>query len=129
MQDDDPIRFEEKLCGIFRESNRVLKDTGSLIFTYHHSRVDGWVSVYNAIHGAGFQITQVIPIKAEMSVSVSIQAARIPINYNLVFVCRKIGFNSPDKAYPIEEAIKDINDILIKMDEKELNFSTGDNYR
>ena len=126
VQDDDPIRFEEKLCDVFRESNRVLKNTGSLIFTYHHSRVDGWVSVYNAIHGAGFQISQVIPIKAEMSVSVSIQAAKMPINYNFVFVCRKIGFNSSGKAYPIDEAIKDINDIFQKMNDKGLNFSKGD---
>lgn len=58
-----------------------------------------------------------------MSVSVSIQAAKMPINYNLVFVCRKIGFNSSGKAYPIDEAIKDINDIFQKMNDKELNFS------
>jgi putative DNA methylase len=126
VQDDDPIMFEKKLCDVFRESNRVLKDTGALIFTYHHSRVDGWVSVYNAIHGSGFRITQVIPIKAEMSVSVSIQAAKTPINYNLVFVCRKTGFNTLNETFSIEEVITDINGVLLKMSERELNFSKGD---
>ncbi len=126
LQDDDPIMFEKKLCDVFRESNRVLKDTGSLIFTYHHSRIDGWVSVYNAIHGSDFRITQVIPIKAEMSVSVSIQAAKMPINYNLVFVCRKTGFNTLNETFSIEKIITDINGVLLKMSDKELNFSKGD---
>ena len=89
VQDNDARRFASKLCDVFSECNRVLKDDGLLIFTYHHSRVDGWVSVYNAISGAGFSISEVIPIKAEMSVSVAIMAAKEPINYDLVFVCRK----------------------------------------
>ena len=125
VQDDDPIRFEAKLCDVFKECNRVLKDKGSLIFTYHHSRVDGWVSVYNAIHDSGFKITQVIPIKAEMSVSVSIQAARTPINYNLVFICRKHSVGEVE-AYSIDEATEGIRKTLEKMSKKELSFSKGD---
>ena len=89
MQDNDARKFASKLCDVFSECYRVLKDDGLLIFTYHHSRVDGWVSVYNAISGAGFSVSEVIPIKAEMSVSVAIMAAKEPINYDLVFVCRK----------------------------------------
>ena len=89
VQDNDARKFASKLCDVFSECYRVLKDDGLLIFTYHHSRVDGWVSVYNAISGAGFSVSEVIPIKAEMSVSVAIMAAKEPINYDLVFVCRK----------------------------------------
>lgn len=89
VQDNQPEHFANKLCDVFRECNRVLKPEGLLIFTYHHSRTEGWVSVYNAICGAGFSISQVVPLKAEMAVSVAIMAAKEPINYDLVFVCRK----------------------------------------
>ncbi len=96
-----------------------------MIFTYHRSRVDGWVSAYTAIH-ADFRITQVIPVKTEMYVPLSIQAAKMPIHYNLVFVCRKSGFDTPNKTYPIGKIIADMNDALLKMGAKELNFSRRD---
>ncbi|RHT22913.1 DNA methyltransferase [Clostridium sp. AM33-3] len=89
VQDNDPDKFSDKLTSVFKESHRVLKSDGLLIFTYHHSRTEGWVAVCNAIKDAGFTITQVVPIKAEMAVSVAIMAAKEPINYDLVFVCRK----------------------------------------
>lgn len=89
VQDNVPDRFASKLCDVFKECHRVLSPSGLLIFTYHHSRAEGWVSVYDAICGAGFSISQVVPIKAEMAVSVAIMAANEPINYDLVFICRK----------------------------------------
>ena len=89
VQDNVPDRFASKLCDVFKDCHRALKPSGLLIFTYHHSRAEGWVSVYDAICGAGFSISQVVPIKAEMAVSVAIMAANEPINYDLVFVCRK----------------------------------------
>ncbi|NLJ79100.1 MAG: hypothetical protein GX329_07035 [Tissierellia bacterium] len=125
VQDDDPIRFEAKLCDVFKECNRVLKNKASLIFTYHHSRVDGWVSVYNAIRDSGLRIIQVIPIKADMSISVSIQAARTPINYNLVFICKKHSAGEVE-ACSIDEATEGIRRTLEKMSKKELSFSKGD---
>ncbi len=73
--------------------------------------------MYTAIHG-DFRITQVIPVKAEMYVSLSIQAAKMPIHYNLVFVCRKSGFNAPNKTYPIEKIIAAINDALLNWAQK-----------
>jgi len=91
VQDNQPEKFSNKLCDVFKECHRVLKPEGLLIFTYHHSRAEGWVSVYDAITDAGFSISQVVPLKAEMAVSVAIMAAKEPINYDLVFVCRKMS--------------------------------------
>lgn len=89
VQDNQADRFAGKLQDVFSECHRVLKADGLMVFTYHHSRTEGWVAVYDAINGAGFSISQVVPIKAEMAVSVAIMAAKEPINYDLVFVCRK----------------------------------------
>ncbi len=90
VQDTKPDKFSEKLCGVFSECSRVLKKDGLLIFTYHHSRHEGWISVYNAIREAGFVCIQSFPVKAEMSVSVPIQQSKTPINIDLILVCTKV---------------------------------------
>ena len=41
VQDKDCISFTRKICTIFQECNRVLKEDGLLCFSYHHSSVDG----------------------------------------------------------------------------------------
>ena len=74
----------------------------------------------HAIIGAGFSISQVIPLKAEMAVSVAIMAAKEPINYDLVFVCRKrpeymqIKFPVGNDAY-YREGLKRIEDSGLKI--------------
>jgi adenine-specific DNA methylase len=126
VQDKNAKCFSDKLQNVLLECHRVLTDSGNLIFTYHHSRTEGWVSVYNAIAGAGFRITKVVPIKAEMSVSVSILAAKRPINYDLVFVCRKIL--PDDDIEDIQLLFEDINIdyVLDKFTSAGLKFSIGD---
>lgn len=124
VQDNDSEGFSRKLCNVFTEGNRLLKKDGKLIFTYHHSKSDGWVSVYNSICNSGFIIQQVFPIKAEMSVSVAIMAAKYPINYDLVFVCKKAT------KYTQLEMDFDLFDeyqmLLKKIDTEGLIFSEGD---
>jgi adenine-specific DNA methylase len=67
----------------------VLRDDGLLIFTYHHSRPEGWRCVLHALAGAGFVIVAVHPIKAEMSVAALKSQAKEPIDYDVIMVCRK----------------------------------------
>ena len=124
VQDNEPESFSRKLCDVFKECNRVLKQEGRLIFTYHHSRTEGWVSVYNALTNARFSICQVIPLKAEMSVSVAIIAAKEPINYDLVFVCKKQD-DFEQMCFP-SDVTGQYNDYIEKIKEKCLKFSEGD---
>jgi adenine-specific DNA methylase len=60
-----------------------------LVFTYHHSRREGWRCLLRALMEAGFGITAVHPIKAEMSVAVPKVQAKDPINLDVIIVCRK----------------------------------------
>ena len=94
VQDTNPSLFAQKLTCVFKECRRVLKDEGVLTFTYHHSRPEGWTTVYEAIRKAGFIVDQSYPIKAEMSVSVPVQQAKVPIHLDLIIVCRKQEYNS-----------------------------------
>jgi putative DNA methylase len=89
VQDTDADKFAGKLQGVFRECHRVLKDGGLLAFTYHHSREEGWHAVAEAVLGAGFVVVRSHPVKAEMSVATPVAAAKDPISFDIILVCRK----------------------------------------
>jgi putative DNA methylase len=78
VQDTDADEFSDKLQGVFRECHRVLKDQGLLVFTYHHSRDEGWESLAYAVLGAGFVVVNSQPVKAEMSGATPVAAAKDP---------------------------------------------------
>jgi putative DNA methylase len=88
VQDTDARRFAAKLEAVFRECRRVLKCDGLLIFTYHHSRSEGWTSLVEAVFGAGFSVVNAHPVKAEMSVATPKSQAKEPIQLDIVLVCR-----------------------------------------
>jgi len=89
VQDTDSGLFTRKLTSVFAECGRVLRDDGLFVFTYHHSRHEGWTAMHRAIRHAGFICTQAYPIKAEMSVSMPLQQAKSPIHLDLILVCRR----------------------------------------
>ena len=89
VQDSSAEEFSRKLCDVFRECHRVLKDEGLLAFTYHHSRSDGWRALADAILGAGFFVVNSHPVKSEMSVATPKSQAKEPIQLDIIIVCRK----------------------------------------
>ena len=88
VQQTDAGDFTDRLREVWRECARVLKPGGLLVFTYHHSRPEGWHSILHALTGAGFAIVAAHPIKAEMSVAMPKNQAREPIDLDIVVVCR-----------------------------------------
>jgi putative DNA methylase len=101
VQDDDPAKFAQKLKRVFAECNRVLNDEGLLVFTYHHSRQEGWLALVEAIWGGGFSIINAHPVKAEMAVAAPKTQAKAPINLDIALVCRKRKHNPHDDHKPI----------------------------
>lgn len=89
VQNADEGGFTDRLAAVWHESHRVLKDDGLLAFTYHHSRPEGWRCVLQALMEAGFGISAVHPIKAEMSVAMPKLQAKEPIDLDIILVCRK----------------------------------------
>lgn len=89
VQDADSAAFAGKLESVFGECRRVLRDDGLLVFTYHHSRAEGWESVARAVLDAGFVVVNAHPVKAEMSVGTPKSQAKEPIQLDSVLVCRK----------------------------------------
>ncbi len=97
VQDKDAKRFSKKLSDVFKECHRVLKKNGLLIFTYHHSREEGWDSIASAVTSANFHFVSVFPVKSEMSVAVPKNQAKEPINLDIIIVCRKLEDDHRDK--------------------------------
>jgi putative DNA methylase len=89
VQDSQVKAFTDKLGNVFAEAHRVLRDEGLLVFSYHHSRQDGWRSILAAIMQAGFRISAVQPVKSEMSVAMPKNQAKEPIDLDVIMVCRK----------------------------------------
>jgi putative DNA methylase len=89
VQDADADSFAAKLRAVLAECYRILKDDGLLVFTYHHSRAEGWTSVMEAALGAGLSIVEAHPVKAEMSVATPKSQAKEPIQLDIILVCKK----------------------------------------
>lgn len=108
--------FADRLRDVWKECARVLRPEGLLVFTYHHSRPEGWHSILDALTGAGFKIVAAHPIKAEMSVAMPKNQAREPIDLDIVMVCRKrdmaqtmIHANEDTWAHALEVAEKQVD--------------------
>ena len=115
VQDVDPSRFADKLRSVFRECHRVLNSEGLLVFTYHHSRSDGWQALAEAILGAAFVVLNSHPVKAEMSVATPKSQAKEPIQLDIILVCRKSGALSSRCRRTVESAVSVARDQLQRL--------------
>jgi len=127
VQDTDATRFSDKLTAVWAECRRVLKDDGLLIFTYHHSRLEGWRAVYQSVRQAGFQIMRSHPVKAEMSVAVPIQQSKEPISFDLIMVCRKAVVNGSSRTpFNLDACLQDAREAARALASSELALTRGD---
>jgi putative DNA methylase len=89
VQDADVDAFAQKLAAVFKECYRVLREDGLMIFSYHHSRDEGWFSVAQAVFSGNFSFVQAQPVKAEMSVAAPKSQASSPIDIDVFLICKK----------------------------------------
>jgi len=89
VQSSAPAVFAERLQQVFSECYRVLKLDGLMVFTYHHSKAEGWQAILRALVNSGFAIVATHPIKSEMSVATPKSQAKSPIDIDIIIVCRK----------------------------------------
>lgn len=121
--------FAARLAAVLGECHRVLKQTGILVFTYHHTRVEGWEALYRAVRTAGFVVTKTHPVKAEMAVSVSIQQTKVTVNIDLIIVCRKDERGSPYQrpaTFSIADCLTEAGSAVAALQETGMNISRGD---
>jgi adenine-specific DNA methylase len=85
--------YTELLTSVFRESERVLKDDGRLIFTFHHTKWRAWWTVLTAIVGSGFRVADYFPVMSEYKVNPHIRNKQ-SLDMDLVLICQKREVNS-----------------------------------
>ncbi|WP_375772043.1 DNA methyltransferase [Archangium gephyra] len=118
VQDEDAEAFASKLSSVFTECRRVLVKDGLLVFSYHHSRDDGWVAVAQAIADAGFSLVQAHPVKAEMSVAAPKTQAAEPIDIDIIMVCRKAEADQR----PIRRSVDAVGAALVTAEKQVVRF-------
>ena len=126
VQDADASRFAAKLQAVFRECQRVLKDEGLLVFSYHHSRDEGWHALAEAIGGAGFEVVNSQPVKAEMSVATPKAQAKEPIQLDIILVCRKFILGHKRQPVTMENALKSAEAKIFRLSQEGFSLSRND---
>ncbi|TFF86992.1 DUF1156 domain-containing protein [Candidatus Thorarchaeota archaeon] len=76
------------LRSVFQETNRVLKEGGTLVFTFHHRSLNAWSSVLQAVLDAGFFVRTIYPVRSEMKASTHF-LGKDNIKYDMIIVCKK----------------------------------------
>lgn len=110
MQKDEED-YQELLSAVFKECERVLKDDGRLVFTFHHTKWRAWWTVVSAIKKSGFRVVDYFPVMSEYKVNPHIRNKQ-SLDMDLVLICQKsivpfapLGL-SPEKV--LQRAIKDL---------------------
>jgi putative DNA methylase len=88
VQGTSEAEFGERLGGVLKECTRVLKPQGTIAFTFHHSRREGWLGLVRALRIAGLQVSAAHPVVGELPAATPKRQAREPIVLDLVVVCR-----------------------------------------
>lgn len=126
VQDAEATGFAAKLQAVFRECNRVLEDDGLLVFSYHHSREEGWRSLAEAILGAGFAVVNSHPVKAEMSVATPKSQAKEPIQLDIILVCRKHDGLGVRSSVSMHDALQSARAKMLRLSEAGFTLSRND---
>ena len=87
-QKKDEGMFINGLTNVFKECNRILKDEGVMVFTYHHKQSKAWTGVLKAVLNSKFIITSIYPVHSEPITSIHIKN-KDSIEYDTIIVCRK----------------------------------------
>jgi adenine-specific DNA methylase len=98
--------YEEGLRRVYAECQRVLKDDGLLVFTFHHKAFEAWVNVLRAVLDAGFLVAAAYPVHSELPLSVHIRECQ-SISYDAILVCRKRTRSAPSTWLAVEAEVRE----------------------
>lgn len=90
---EDPQDFYARtLTAIWSEAARILKPSGVLAFTFHHSEDRPWVAVLESLFDAGFILEATYPIRSDETKGEGAKPGTFGsqlIEYDIIHVCRQ----------------------------------------
>ncbi|RLA52383.1 MAG: DUF1156 domain-containing protein [Gammaproteobacteria bacterium] len=84
--------YQRLLTECWKEAGRILKPSGLLGFTFHHSEDAPWVSVLESLFDAGFYLEATYPIRSDETKGEGAKPGTFgsqTIEYDIIHVCRK----------------------------------------
>jgi len=98
---DDDTSFMKVLTGIFRECGRVLRrDTGRMVFTFHHWDPNAWAELTLALKQASFKLMNAYVVFSENPVSVHVNNLNA-IRHDTILVLAIDGTKPIDRWQPL----------------------------
>lgn len=80
--------YQRLLTQCWREAHRLLKPSGILAFTFHHSEDEPWVAVLESLFDAGYYLEATYPIRSDETKGEGEFGSKT-IEYDIIHVCRK----------------------------------------
>ncbi|MBX3709539.1 MAG: hypothetical protein KIT56_10085 [Gammaproteobacteria bacterium] len=127
VQHKDPRVFAKQLTFVFSESRRVLRDSGILAFSFHHSRAEGWAAIYEAINKAGLSVVAAHPVHAELRAASPKTSTKNPISLDAILVCKK-KCQRLKKLLDEQTIIERTNTLATKLEAAGMNISNMDRF-
>lgn len=93
------IFYQRLLTACYKETSRILKPGGLLVFTFHHSEDAPWVSVLESLFDAGFYLVATYPIRSDETKGTGQFGSRL-IEYDIIHVCRKRNEDPKPISWP-----------------------------
>jgi len=108
--------YQRLLTAAWSEACRVLKPSGLLAFTFHHSEDDPWVQVLESLFDAGFYLAATYPIRCD-EIKADGEFGSNTVEYDIIHVCRKRTFTPSRVSWAkmrreILREVKGLQDLL-----------------
>lgn len=104
--------YKALLSSVFKESKRVLKRDGKLIFTFHHTKWQVWWRLLCAITESGFCVDDYFPVMSEYKVNPHIRNKQA-LDMDLVIVCRRNDTDTESFSLSPAAVLKRVTDDLL----------------
>ncbi|MBW4802111.1 DNA methyltransferase [Loigolactobacillus coryniformis] len=129
VQQNDINLFTDLLGGVFAEMKRVLKPDGQLVFSFHHSRPEGWIAIRRALFYAGFEIFDVKPILDDFgSASIKFQT-KSPINIDAFIYAKKMDAAQKNNVInPLKYIQGQFKNIVNDYKKENISLTPGDKF-
>ena len=119
---DSDSFYQKILTECWREAGRILKPSGILAFTFHHSEDEPWVAVLESLFEAGFVLESTYPVRADTAFAESARPGAFgsqQIEYDIIHVCRKRTSQTQEVSWArlrrqITQDVSQLQDILTK---------------
>jgi adenine-specific DNA methylase len=109
--------FEHEMGDALAVINDVLKEDGTLIFTYHHSDEESWGELLESLCNNGFEVTATYPINSDLTKFISGEA----VAFDITIVARPTDEQTPISWRRLRiDILNKLDDIQKQLEVREL---------